>query len=239
MDDNKTTRPKKDRSLPLAISDKIVNLISEQEYLPGDKIPSEFELAEQLNVSRGTVREAVKLLVSKNVLEIRRGKGTFVAEHPGVADDPWGIEFFPNKLRAAMQLLELRAIVEPKFVELAVQKASEEEISAICDACKATETAIRDGRLHYDNDLKFHLAIAKATHNELAVNMLKQLYNQSIGLHISLSQNKLLNETIETHAMIAEAICKRDAVTGSVGMLRHLEYNKAALEKLKETSAER
>ena len=70
----------------MCIRDRIIT----NDIQRGEKLPNEFELAESLNVGRGTIREAVKLLVSRNILEIRRGKGTFVAQEPGVADDPYG-----------------------------------------------------------------------------------------------------------------------------------------------------
>ncbi len=68
------------RPLPQIIADKIIDLIESKELLPGDRLPSEQELMKELNVGRGTIREAIKSLVSRNIVEIRRGVGTFVAE---------------------------------------------------------------------------------------------------------------------------------------------------------------
>ena len=70
------------REIPLSekVAQQIGNLIKERNIQIGDKLPNEFELAESLNVGRGTIREAVKILVARNCLEIRRGKGTFVTE---------------------------------------------------------------------------------------------------------------------------------------------------------------
>ena len=84
---------------PLAnkVANKIVDLIQQEAYEPGSRIPSEFELADAFGVGRGTVREAVKILVSRNVLEIRPAKGTFVRENPGVADDPLGLKMIPQQ----------------------------------------------------------------------------------------------------------------------------------------------
>ena len=74
--------------LPEKVSEQIVQLISDRKLKAGEKLPNEFEMAEQLNVGRGTIREAVKILVSRNVVEIKRGRGTFVSETPGLMDDP-------------------------------------------------------------------------------------------------------------------------------------------------------
>ena len=64
--------------LPEQVSEQIANLITDRALHAGDKLPNEFEMAEQLGVGRGTIREAVKILVSRNVVEIKRGRGTFV-----------------------------------------------------------------------------------------------------------------------------------------------------------------
>ena len=74
----KTVQRKNDGPLSERVAQQISSLIKEQNIGVGDKLPNEFELAESLNVGRGTIREAVKLLVARNCLEIRRGKGTYV-----------------------------------------------------------------------------------------------------------------------------------------------------------------
>lgn len=85
------------KSLPEQVSEQIRQLIIDQNLKVGSKIPNEFELCQQLNVGRGTVREAIKLLVSRNVLEIQRGKGTYVADNTGLVDDPFGLEYIEDK----------------------------------------------------------------------------------------------------------------------------------------------
>ena len=85
------------RPLPQIIADKIIDLIESKELLPGERLPSEQELMKELNVGRGTIREAIKSLVSRNIVEIRRGVGTFVAEKTGVVEDPLGFSFINNK----------------------------------------------------------------------------------------------------------------------------------------------
>ena len=95
----------KDRSLAEQVADKLSEMIQEQALAEGQKLPNEFELAELLNVGRGTIREAVKLLVSRNVLEIQRGRGTFVKQSPGVVDDPLGFSYMKDKFKLAQDLM--------------------------------------------------------------------------------------------------------------------------------------
>ena len=74
----------KQQSLSERVADDIQEMIISQKYLVGERLANEFELAEELKVGRNTIREAIKLLASKNIVEIRRGKGTFVSERPGL-----------------------------------------------------------------------------------------------------------------------------------------------------------
>ena len=70
-------------------SEDLIELIRQKNYTPGDKLPTEAELSELLQVGRNTVREALRLLVSRNIVVIRQGSGTFLSEKQGVSDDPF------------------------------------------------------------------------------------------------------------------------------------------------------
>ena len=102
IQDNRTS------SLAEQVADQINQVIIDQNINAGEKLPNEFELAARLNVGRGTIREAVKLLVARNCLEIRRGKGTFVVEKPGQIEDPLGFAYVKDKITLAIDLMELR-----------------------------------------------------------------------------------------------------------------------------------
>ncbi len=83
--------------LPQQATEQIIKLIRENQLQAGDKLPNEFDMAGQLSVGRGTIREAVKILESRNIVEIRRGRGTFVCEHPGMMEDPLGLALVEDK----------------------------------------------------------------------------------------------------------------------------------------------
>lgn len=110
------------KSLPEQVSEQIRQLIIDQNLKVGSKIPNEFELCQQLNVGRGTVREAIKLLVSRNVLEIQRGKGTYVADNTGLVDDPFGLEYIEDKEKLVGDLFEIRMQLEVWIAGLAAQR---------------------------------------------------------------------------------------------------------------------
>ena len=103
---------KKRLSLSNETANRIVEKIRKDAFPPGSRLPSEFELAEEFGVSRGTIREAVKLLVSKDVLEIRPAKGTFVRENPGMSEDPLGLAFMQDNEKMIRDLLDLRILLE-------------------------------------------------------------------------------------------------------------------------------
>lgn len=230
----KSTKNKKLRSQETA--DLIINLIRDTPYVPGDRIPNELELSDKLNVARSTVREAVKILISRNVLTIRRGVGTFVSENPGLVEDPWGLSFLLDDIDIAAQLLELRIILEPEMARLAALRANADEIAAIKECCTRTEDKIFSGEPHFNEDIDFHIAISNASHNIAASNVLKQVFSQSIPLQTSLSRNSLLKETIETHTLIMESIEKQDGDAAFSAMKDHLEYNRKIIAQLKSNS---
>ena len=116
IQDNRTS------SLAEQVADQINQVIIDQNINAGEKLPNEFELAAHLNVGRGTIREAVKLLVARNCLEIRRGKGTFVVEKPGQIEDPLGFAYVKDKITLAVDLMELRLQLEPWVAQLAAQR---------------------------------------------------------------------------------------------------------------------
>lgn len=101
------------KSLAERVADQLAGLIAENKFKKGERLPSEFQLAEAVNVGRGTIREAVKILVSRNIVEIRRGLGTFVSEKTGLTEDPLGLNFVEDKSRLALDLMEVRAMIEP------------------------------------------------------------------------------------------------------------------------------
>lgn len=104
----------KQKLLSEKIELNIIQLIQEDIYCSGDKFPNEIDLADELNVSRSTIREAIKALETKNILTIRRGIGTFVSETPGLIEEPYGLKFIKSKntkLELAQVILSTRNLI--------------------------------------------------------------------------------------------------------------------------------
>lgn len=206
------------------VADDIQEMIISQKYLVGERLANEFGLAEELKVGRNTIREAIKLLASKNIVEIRRGKGTFVSERPGLIDDPLGLSFLSNQAFLSADLLEVRQIIEPAIAKLAARNRTSENIDDMLASCLAVEEAIALGKNHTEEDMLFHTAIAKGTQNQVIPNLIPIIHS-SISAFIEETNNVLKQETITTHREILAAIKSGSEEQAEEAMKEHLRIN--------------
>lgn len=164
--------------LPGKTAQNIKQMIIKQNMKPGDRLPSELELMEMFKVSRSTLREAMKFLRAENVIVIKRGNGTFVSDATGVGEDPLGLNF-TNQHRLIKNLLEARLLFEPQIAELAVQRATEENIKCLGEIIqKMKETQVNDD-MAAELDVQFHTAIAECTQNDVLIRIVP-IINESI-----------------------------------------------------------
>lgn len=110
-----------DQTRPLAeqVAERLKEYILKGKLKSSDKLPTEAKLSVEMNVARSTVREAIKRLESQNILTVRHGAGSFVADNTGLTEDPLGLAFFEDKWKLTEDLLEIRTIIEPAIAELA------------------------------------------------------------------------------------------------------------------------
>lgn len=216
------------RLLGAQIEDALMNFILNEPVQIGEKIPNEFELAEKFGVGRSTIREAVKGLVSKGILEVRRGSGTYVMSTNSLSDDPLGLSKLEDKYKLALELFDVRLMLEPEIASLTAKNASEEEIIQIKKLCDETEKLYLSGKNHIPKDIEFHTCIAKCSKNRV-VETLIPLINTGVMTFANLTHRMLLEETLETHRAIVHAICERDSVGAKCAMIMHLTYNRQVL----------
>lgn len=212
-------------------SDNIIEIIKQRNLSEGDQLPNEFELAELLGVGRSTVREAIKALVSRNIIEIRRGAGTFVSQKLGVVEDPLGFTFVKDKLRLAKDLLEIRLILEPEIALLAAQNATEEDVKELGKLCEEVERLILAGEDYAKQDVAYHTKIASCSKNRVMPKLIP-IITSSIPVFIAITKKALTKETLETHREIYEAIKKGNGKAARDAMVLHLIYNRRNIEKL-------
>lgn len=217
------------RPLPQIIVDKIIDLIESKELLPGERLPSEQELMKELNVGRGTIREAIKSLVSRNIVEIRRGVGTFVAEKTGVVEDPLGFSFINNKNKLVKDSMDVRLLLEPSIAKWAARNATDSEILEIIELSHKIEIAILNDEDYSDLDVEFHTKIANSSRN-LVVENLIPILTTNIRSLIDVTHAVLKEYTILSHKKIANAIKERDEELAEQLMKEHIEINQKYLD---------
>ncbi len=150
------------------IVDQIEGRILAGELKPGDHLPPERELAEQFRVSRTAVREAVKILAEKGLVQVRPGRGTFVTNDTSEAvRHSLGRMLKIGQPEGARHLVEVREIFEPETAALAAVRASDEQITALGEAVTMMDSALDDGETFIEGDLDFHLTLAEASQNAL------------------------------------------------------------------------
>lgn len=198
------------------------------ELQSGDKLPSERELAEQFGVSRTAVREAVKALREKGLVEIRPGKGTYIANvadsTTGVVRDSLGLMVGARFDGGLADLLQVRAILEPEIAAIAAEKAGEEDYQALQEAVDIMDTALDNAEIFIEADLEFHLALARATQNSLipilidpVVGLLREQRARIFQVRGGAARGQY------HHRRILEAVRQRDPAAARQAMAVHLE----------------
>lgn len=213
------------------VEDALFAYILNEPVEVGEKIPNEFELAEQFGVGRSTVREAVKGLVSRGILEVRRGSGTYVVSTSSLEEDPLGLSKFEDKYKLALELFDVRLMLEPEIASLACEYAADEDLEQLKQLCDEVEQLYRTGKNHIKKDVEFHTCIARCSKNRV-VEILIPVINSAVTTFANLTHRMLMDETIESHRAITEAILEKDAVGAKCAMIMHLTYNRQMIRKL-------
>lgn len=210
------------------IEDALMEYILKTPVQIGEKLPNEFELGEMFQAGRSTIREAVKSLVTKGVLEVRRGDGTYVKSHCTLEEDPLGLSKLGDKYKLALELFDVRIALEPEIAAAAATHATEENKKSLKDLCDEVERAYRAGEDHIPQDLAFHTCIARCSQNRV-MEMLIPVINTAVLTFANLTHRTLMEETIQTHRAITDAILEGDAVGARCAMVMHLTYNRQAI----------
>jgi len=204
-----------------SVVDKVVNQLVDAiisgNLRPGDRIPTEMELSETFNIGRNSVREAIKVLVSYGILEIRRAEGTFVCS--GFTESMLNPMLYGIILEqdSSEHLAALRRILETGTLQLAVEKATEDDIQrlkvildAFVDAVSSGDDVARVAEL----DFRFHQAVEEATHNPLLIKVSSIVDNLTKSSQFRTNKKVLAmgegQHLIDTHVDIFNTVVNRD-----------------------------
>ena len=215
------------------IEDQLMIYIQQEQIDIGSRLPSEHKLSEKFGVGRSTVREAIKSLVTRGVLEEKRGSGTLVKNPEPDKQDPIGLSKFEDKYRLAMDLFDVRILLEPEVAATACKNATKEQKNRIKELCDEIEELYMEGKNHIQKDMEFHETIAKCSGNKVVETLIPVILT-AITTFANLTYRKLQKETIETHREITNAILRGDSMGAKCAMIMHLTYNRQTLIKLSE-----
>lgn len=203
------------------LSDKVVDVImtkiKNRELKPGDKLPSEPELADVLGVSRGILREALTILQARNYIIRKPKEGTMInTKINKILAESSGISL---KEATYLDLLEMRECIEKKEVEKIIDSAGEEEIEELRALVKGTEDKDRPGNVDY----YFHYRLAELSRNAIFTNFIDKYYDVFDELVTrTMIKSERKEEIYQEHMEIVEAIKARDKKRAKQAIAAHL-----------------
>lgn len=204
-------------------------ILDEKIYGYGEKLPNENELSVSLGISRTTLREAIRILISEGLLVVKRGRGTFVADQfDQYADSDMDIqELFKMKV-TLRDLYETRLIFEPQAAALACKRATDKEIEqilALGEECQRQVKLDPQGKNRIASESAFHGAIIKAAHNDFLSQFMPTLtrtIEQTFALNYNL--DVIAEDAYKDHILIMDFLKKRDGEAIKSAVTIHLHH---------------
>ncbi|MBG6146254.1 GntR family transcriptional repressor for pyruvate dehydrogenase complex [Labrenzia sp. EL_195] len=214
-----------------AVVEQIENLILKGVLHSGDRLPSERDLAEQMKVSRPVLRDALKTLEERRLIEARRGGGTYVCDLIGPIFSDAIIELIARHPDAINDYFEFRRGIEGQAAAQAAMRAAPTDLKRLQDIVKQMHDAHEAEDLSVEAllDVEFHHAVGEAAHNVVMLHTLRScyrllengvFYNRGRLYHHPSARDELLQQ----HVAIANAICEGDAVGAKRASEEHIDY---------------
>lgn len=203
----------RNRTTGAALADQIVTAIALGQFVPGQRLPAERELAESLGVSRATVRDALARVVAMDLLDVRRGRagGAFVRS-------PWGLQsaeavrgFLEPQWAALEDVMDMRHLVEALVARTAAERRTRDDVRAVRSALADYRRA-EDLQAAQTADLALHHAVARSAHNDRLLTLREQLLaDVSLGFAVEPFTRAIYERALPQHEALAEAVADADA----------------------------
>jgi GntR family transcriptional regulator, transcriptional repressor for pyruvate dehydrogenase complex len=211
---------------------KLRTMIQSGELPPGSRLPSESQLAIQLGLSRSGIREAVKVLESARVLEVRRGDGTFVTSlAPGLLLE--GVGFAVELLQGdtLLEVMEVRRLLEPAATGLAARRISDDQLDELADLLRQMQDRADDAEGLMQADLAFHRVVIASTGNETLTSLLDGLSGRTVRARVwrGLVEGNVTQVTLDEHRAIYLALLARDQSLASAAAHLHVNTSESWL----------
>jgi GntR family transcriptional repressor for pyruvate dehydrogenase complex len=217
-------KPVESRRLYQQIADQIRELITRGGFEAGTRLPPERDLAQQLGVSRPSLREALIALDVEGRVEVRSGSGVFVSDSRA--------EPAPRKTEAIgespSQLMEARSVIEGEIAVLACARVTEEHLARLRKVLKGMEAEIGQRRARVDLDREFHLTLAEMTGNSVLARLVGELFDErhspiSAKISSRFESTRTWKAALKEHEAILRAIEERDPIAAQAAMRAHLK----------------
>ena len=207
----KKVRPRKVSAIA---AEQIVDAIQREDYPVGSKLPSEFELAELMGVSRPSIREALSALQAMSIIESRPGSGNYILRKPSSSDESDAVHLIESET-GCLEVMEARGVLEPPIVALVARKASDDVLTRLKGfIVEMREQAAQDNfDAYFEADKRFHIELADASGNALVKSALTPLLDtmdqrvyREFTRHYYLKNVADLQNVVDLHDEILSAI---------------------------------
>jgi len=211
----KKVRPRKVSAIA---AEQIVDAIQREDYPVGSKLPSEFELAELMGVSRPSIREALSALQAMSIIESRPGSGNYILRKPSSSDESDTVHLIESET-GCLEVMEARGVLEPPIVALVARKASADVLARLKGfIVEMREQAAQDNfDAYFEADKRFHIELADASGNALVKSALTPLLDtmdqrvyREFTRHYYLKNVADLQHVVDLHREILDAIEAND-----------------------------
>ncbi len=220
------------------VSDELYEMIRSGSLKPGEQLDSIQQLAENFQVGRPAIREALSALSSMGLIEIKQGEGTFVKTFdPAIMNHPLSAALLMDQDNIK-HLLEVRKILESGTAEVAAKKRTEENLIELKDMLFNMEKVSDDEELSDKADISFHVAVANASQNELLITLMNHVSElmtekmRDIRRVALYSEEMTLKQLYQQHVRIYDAIAAQDEDGARSAMLFHLQSVEESLDRV-------
>jgi DNA-binding FadR family transcriptional regulator len=207
------------------IAEQIEKRILNGELRSGDRLPTERELSEQFHASRTAVREAMKTLAQRGLVDMRPGRGTIVIDGTSQAmRDSLGLMMRVGQAGSSASLVEVREIIEPEIAALAAVRATDEEIAAMREAVRVMDANLNEANAFIAADNDFHRALATGTQNVLILTLVDSIVDLLSEQRKQIFFTRGAPERGQIHhKRILDSVVRRDAEAAREAMRAHLQ----------------
>jgi GntR family transcriptional repressor for pyruvate dehydrogenase complex len=217
-------QPIRKTRIPEEIANRIRLLILDGTFKPGEPLPSERHLARSFGVSRGSVRDAFRMLETIGLLETRHGQGTFPQELSvdNLVTPLASVLTYSRELQ--QELMDVRRMFEPAVARVAAARAAPAEIEQLQRLIEAQRRKVKAGQSTIGEDTAFHSTVARATHNQVVVRIMETLNDLLVGSRkLTLQQKGRPLRSVRGHEAVVAALRRRDPEAAARAMHQHID----------------